>query len=1131
MVDDKDKLELRFSTSEDIRKDDIPIWEIIKKNVSIMQIYPKTLKKEGDHYRGNCALHENTDSPSFRYFPFTETWNCFSCGTGGDVINLYQHLHNIDRLDAIKGMSKDFKIEFTKEDKDFIVDINKIHSLFIDFTEKCNKNPRFLEYKKELARKRGFTEETINNFKIGLFDDEIKKEIEDNYSDDILIKAGFKKRSEKKSSSYWIFGKRIVFPYLNINNEPEYFIYRLIDKEPDFNDKAKYIKQRRTKYVKEIPFGINYIDKIRNKPLIITEGITDAISVIQAGFPCLSPVTVRIKHEDVIKMIRYCKRYEKVYVINDNEEYKEYKDGEHKNVGLLGAKTTLETLMQNNVDCYISIIPNPEKLEKIDLDDYLKPDSLENIEENKIDSVIKIKIPLQKEKLEELINKGINGWDYFISNLDENSSQDKIEEILLILPEDDLVLIERIIDKIKQKSKLKKRVIEKLYDKVIEERRAREIQEYEIRKASKEDDSIQDDVIERFYFNNKFIEVRRSGIYRTYERFNERTNEVVEYTDMIFRGRLDITRKSKDDKTDVFSFWHRDNYYQTMTRTQMLTLFDPFTYKGGEGKDIIKEVISFFSDKLEYSEAKYVIGFDNGWVIPQLENKNNYSIILYTSIQKQIYERCKYIYEHYKVSKKKKIREDLEKLLLRTQIDKYKLAIILGWSMASPFRLAFIHYYKLFPAISLIGPKESGKTFIASFFCIEFYRVWKNYMSSSTATSVARLEDCLSTSTFPIQIDEFEKVYNNQIIEVLKETLTGVTEYKRKTSVLEEFNKLKVAPFIISANFRPKAFEESALNSKMINLNFDSDEKVEDDQIWIDLYNKLSKEKLFSFIYKYTIDWDNNRVIEIIKEIEEIVRKESFYKELDLNKNSRLRKKLISVLFGLHIFKESFGIDLFNLLKIDIKGILLLIEESVRSVSLSLLDQFIEFCMTSKGFGEDGLNIKYRTCGLTKNNISEEYYFTQSNLRDFNEFSKGKYSMSNLGDLINDSLEDKKLIKYKRVNIDGKQTRVIKIKGKVLENGALLSSKKKKTITLDGKNIFIKPDKQKDVDKLDDFLLNLKEVYKDNNYIDLEKKSIITALEFNSDHNKDYIENAIDVLIESGYLLESKKGVLKYVSK
>ena len=108
----------------------------------------------------------------------------------------------------------------------------------------------------------------------------------------------------------WYIGKRIVYPYLNIKNEPVYFIYRLLDNEPDFREKAKYVKHRK-EYIEEILFGLNSLNKTDKEELIITEGITDAISVIMCGYPCLSPVTIRFKEDDNNKIVRYSKRFKK----------------------------------------------------------------------------------------------------------------------------------------------------------------------------------------------------------------------------------------------------------------------------------------------------------------------------------------------------------------------------------------------------------------------------------------------------------------------------------------------------------------------------------------------------------------------------------------------------------------------------------------------------------------------------------------------------------------------------------------------------------------------------------------------------------------------------------------------------
>ncbi|HUS49144.1 MAG TPA: hypothetical protein VMZ91_03210, partial [Candidatus Paceibacterota bacterium] len=341
---------------------------------------------------------------------------------------------------------------------------------------KCHNNPKFQnKYAFIEMKKRGFIKETIENFKIGLFDGSIKKYMDTTYSKDDLQKAGF---INKKGN--WSFDKRIVYPYLDQNNKPKYFIYRLIDSKPDFNKEAKYIKQIKTIYVKEIPFGLNSIYTLRKKPLIITEGMTDAISVIQANYPCLSPITVRIKKLDIEKMINYCKRFKKVVVINDNEKLKKDKDGEKENTGLRGAIDTLKVLIKHNIICFIGIIPNPEKLEKVDLDDYLKPD-LKNIDDIEINTVIETSLKSIEERLNELIQQTIPGIDFLINTINEKSSQDDLIEILEILPENDFITQEDVFKKLAKKRKVSLEAIRKIYkqyqdDKLLKEQKREELE-------------------------------------------------------------------------------------------------------------------------------------------------------------------------------------------------------------------------------------------------------------------------------------------------------------------------------------------------------------------------------------------------------------------------------------------------------------------------------------------------------------------------------------------------------------------------------------------------------------------------------------------------------------------------------
>ncbi len=418
------------------------IWAKIKEKITIPDII--TL----ENGRCECLRFGNTTTPSCQYNDSEDILYCHKCQNTMDVIQVYAIINNLDKPEAIKELVKQYKIDYGEYDEIYIKTEEEISEIFINFMEKCHKNLLDKELYEFVKNKRDFTDKTMKVFKIGLFDNSIKKYINKTYSKEFLQNAGF--LNEK---GYWIFGKRIVYPYLDQNNKPKYFIYRLIDSEPDFRKKAKYIKQRKTKYIKEIPFGLNSIYSFKKKPLIITEGITDAISIIQAKYPCLSPVTIRIKKKDIVKMISHCKRFKKVVVINDNEEFKKNKDGDIENSGLIGSIDTIKVLIPNKINSYVGIIPNPEKLEKIDLNDYLRP---------KKEAI---------EKLNNLINDSIKGIDFLIDSLNNTEfTTDNIREIITLIPKDDVVERRNIFEKIKDKTKLNKDELMKIEKQIEKEK-------------------------------------------------------------------------------------------------------------------------------------------------------------------------------------------------------------------------------------------------------------------------------------------------------------------------------------------------------------------------------------------------------------------------------------------------------------------------------------------------------------------------------------------------------------------------------------------------------------------------------------------------------------------------------------
>jgi len=59
------------------------------------------LRQSGRTWRGMCPFHEGK-SPALAVYSDSQSWFCFGCSEGGDVITLIQKLHGYDFKDACK---------------------------------------------------------------------------------------------------------------------------------------------------------------------------------------------------------------------------------------------------------------------------------------------------------------------------------------------------------------------------------------------------------------------------------------------------------------------------------------------------------------------------------------------------------------------------------------------------------------------------------------------------------------------------------------------------------------------------------------------------------------------------------------------------------------------------------------------------------------------------------------------------------------------------------------------------------------------------------------------------------------------------------------------------------------------
>lgn len=191
------------------------------------------------------------------------------------------------------------------------------------------------------------------------------------------------------------FQGRYVLPYPDTDGRPCYAISRSLDPDNGGHPADRHGDQKYTKVVKSKDYSavdepIYGLETVRDgEPVVITEGIADAITAHQAGMPCLSPVTTQFKdqHHDPVLDVLDAHNVPRAYLIQDSEapssSLRQLGDDETADSitdavtieqygsGVKGAVKTAAFLADNDVDARIGELPRPGS-EKVDLDDYLQ---------------------------------------------------------------------------------------------------------------------------------------------------------------------------------------------------------------------------------------------------------------------------------------------------------------------------------------------------------------------------------------------------------------------------------------------------------------------------------------------------------------------------------------------------------------------------------------------------------------------------------------------------------------------------------------------------------------------------------------------------------------------------------------
>ncbi|MGN0446926.1 MAG: DNA primase [Acutalibacteraceae bacterium] len=273
------------------------------------------LKRRGRNLVGLCPFH-NEKTPSFTVYPESQSYFCFGCGAGGEVINFIRRAENLDFTEAVKylcdkvglTMPVDGYDDSMAQKRRKMYEINKEAARFFNSTLFTDEGKAGLDYYKM----RGYKKATITKFGLGYAPDSwdalLKYMRAKGYSYEELHEANLANKSEKdgKVRFYDSFRNRVMVPIIDARGNVVAFGGRVLD-----DSKPKYINTSDTLVYKKSlgVFGLNFAKNSKEDSLIIVEGYMDAISLHQAGFDnVIACLGTALTSEMAHLLSRYCEQ-------------------------------------------------------------------------------------------------------------------------------------------------------------------------------------------------------------------------------------------------------------------------------------------------------------------------------------------------------------------------------------------------------------------------------------------------------------------------------------------------------------------------------------------------------------------------------------------------------------------------------------------------------------------------------------------------------------------------------------------------------------------------------------------------------------------------------------------------------
>ena len=282
-----------------------------------------TLRRRGKTLVGLCPFH-NEKTPSFTVYPDTNSFYCFGCGAGGDVISFIRRIDNLDYVEAVKTVAQVAGMSMPEDGYDDTLAKRRMRLLAANreaarFFNAClmdEKNRPALDY----FLRRALTTATIRHFGLGYAPDSWHALTEHlrskGFTYEEMVLANLVRRSDKngKANYYDNFRNRVMFAIIDLRGNVIAFGGRVMD-----DSKPKYINTSDTPVYKKSNgvFALNFAKNANENKLLLVEGYMDVIALHQAGFTnAIACLGTAFTSEQANLLSRYA---EEIIICYDND--------------------------------------------------------------------------------------------------------------------------------------------------------------------------------------------------------------------------------------------------------------------------------------------------------------------------------------------------------------------------------------------------------------------------------------------------------------------------------------------------------------------------------------------------------------------------------------------------------------------------------------------------------------------------------------------------------------------------------------------------------------------------------------------------------------------------------------------